>query len=187
MSEMEIEKIKDDYFKVKSNGKTYWVQYNVFCTCPGWFYKNKCKHMDAVREHLIKELYEKGLNDREIEDKLGLARGVVTRWRQKNNLPPVTSFRKCVICGKKIPKYKNKKYCEECLRQKKKETSYILWIRGKFRKLKKNNLGEALNIFEEMMREEGEEFTRHLLGRNLFKEMMEKYQTHTTHTHHQKT
>lgn len=46
----------------------------------------------AMRHHRMKELYDKGLTDREIADLVHVAKQTVFMWRKKNNLPAHARF-----------------------------------------------------------------------------------------------
>jgi hypothetical protein len=58
--EKQIKKKKDDnvrLFKVKSDTKEYEVEYNISgkffnCTCVGFGFRRKCKHVESVKEFL---------------------------------------------------------------------------------------------------------------------------------------
>ena len=52
---------------------------------------NEKKTIDTAR---AKELYEDGLNDREIAYELGVTHGSVYRWRKREGLPPVPRKRR---------------------------------------------------------------------------------------------
>jgi len=52
---LKVEKISNELYEVYSDGKVYqvintegvWV-----CTCRGWYFNNKCKHIEAVLEFI---------------------------------------------------------------------------------------------------------------------------------------
>lgn len=53
--ELAVEKIRDDFFKVKSGENEYYVTKidgEYACTCKGWWYHNKCKHIEMVKRVL---------------------------------------------------------------------------------------------------------------------------------------
>ena len=60
---------------------------------------NEKKTIDTER---AKELYEDGLNDREIAYELGVTHGSVYRWRKREGLPPVPRKRR-YTSGQKSP------------------------------------------------------------------------------------
>jgi len=52
---MQIERIDEDFFKVISDQKVYYVVFDkdgIFCTCRGYLFNGKCKHIDAIKQIL---------------------------------------------------------------------------------------------------------------------------------------
>ena len=43
----------------------------------------------------LRELWERGLNDREIADEMGCAERTISTWRMREGLPPQREMRKC--------------------------------------------------------------------------------------------
>lgn len=127
------------------------------------------------------ELYNQGLTDREIANILGLSRATISHWRKKNNLLPNTTTGKCEICGAVFQKTNPRtKYCCAC-REERKER----WYFNKLQYIITNDLRSCLQnaldrkqfdyakiFLLNMIKEEGEDFTREAVGDELFKKIM---------------
>lgn len=53
-----------------------------------WRRSRKIPSVQELRAKKIKDLYEKGLSDTEIAERIGVERSTITKWRQRRDLSP---------------------------------------------------------------------------------------------------
>lgn len=108
------------------------------------------------------ELYMKGLNDREISELCGVSTSTISHWRNRKHLPPNLYKREksCVDCGKKfIARSPKAIRCKECRKIKESIFFTLREVRRLYRELSRVSPEKAIELYREMLREEGGKFT----------------------------
>jgi len=55
LSEIQVEELDSDFFKVYSRDNQYYVvmvENELVCTCKGYYFNGRCKHIEKVKEIL---------------------------------------------------------------------------------------------------------------------------------------